>query len=183
VRVPSEDDVKGSDVEDLAGYERFCAEAHPRLVAALGHHLGDPWVGEELAQEALVRAGDRWAQVRALDSPLGWCYRVGVNLGRSQLRRRRAERRALRRHGGLRDHHVDDDTPDRLAVRAALRQLTEPQRRAVILRYYLGLNSVEAAAVLDIAPTAVRAQLHRGVAALRQHLELAPLPEEAIDGA
>jgi RNA polymerase sigma factor (sigma-70 family) len=168
-------------VEDLAGFERFCAEAHPRLSAALGHHLGDPWLGEELAQEALVRAGDRWDRVKTMDSPLGWCFRVGTNLGRSQLRRRRAERRALTRHGARTDRYTDADTPDRLAVRDALAQLTVPQRRAVLLRYYLGLNSVEAASVVGGSPQAVRAQLHRGLTALRKMLDVPDL-EEAVDG-
>jgi RNA polymerase sigma factor (sigma-70 family) len=169
-------------VDDLAGYERFCVEVHPRLVAALGHHLGDPWIGEELAQEALVRAGDRWTHVRALDSPIGWCFRVGANLGRSRIRRRSAESRALARHGARPDGYSDADVPDRLAVREALAQLTEPQRRAVILRYYLGLSSVEAAQVLGSSSDAVRAQLHRALTTLRTTLDLREA-EEAVDGA
>ncbi|WP_052668323.1 sigma factor [Nitriliruptor alkaliphilus] len=53
-------------------FHAFCVEAHPRLVAALGHVVGDHAVAEELAQEALVRAHQRWRRVSQLESPLGW---------------------------------------------------------------------------------------------------------------
>jgi RNA polymerase sigma-70 factor, ECF subfamily len=168
-------------VDGLADFERFCVMAHPRLVAALTHHVGDRWLAEELTQEALVRAGDRWAHVAGLRSPIGWCFRVGANLGTSRFRRRRAERRALERHGARPHLHVDDDTPDRLAVRSALAGLGEAQRRIIVLRYYLRLDGPEAAAVLGIAPAAARQQLHRAVAALRVALDLQPSPEEAHD--
>ncbi len=75
-----------------ADVERFCHEAWPRLVAALTNQFGDRWLAEDLAQEALVRACERWSSVRRLDSPIGWTFRVGVNLSRSSLRRRAAER-------------------------------------------------------------------------------------------
>jgi RNA polymerase sigma factor (sigma-70 family) len=159
--------------------ERFCIEAHPRLVGALGHQLGDRWVAEELAQEALVRACDRWVQVREMASPLAWTFRVALNLGTSHLRRRAAERRAQARHGARRDEHVDADAADRLAVAAALATLTTQQRAAVVARYYLGLTAEEAAQVLGTNAAALRATTHRAVVRLREVLgdELGPSPE------
>lgn len=75
----------GSGREEL---EKFCGQAYPELVAALTHQFGDRWLAEELAQEALVRACGRWDRVAGLASPVGWTFRVGVNLRRSRLRRR-----------------------------------------------------------------------------------------------
>jgi RNA polymerase sigma-70 factor (ECF subfamily) len=150
--------------------ERFVIEAHPSLVAALTHQFGDRGLAEELTQEALVRACDRWSSVRTLDSPIGWTFRVAVNLGRSTLRRRAAERRARVRLGDAPSVHHDPDVALRLTVHDALRALTDPQRQAVVLRHFLGLSAAETARVLATTEEAVRALTHRGVAALRASL-------------
>ncbi|HZP15125.1 MAG TPA: sigma factor, partial [Nocardioides sp.] len=71
----------------------FCRETWPRLVGALSLMTGDRHVAEELAQEALVRVCERWDEVRAMESPLGWTHRVAFNLASSHFRRRSAERR------------------------------------------------------------------------------------------
>lgn len=69
--------------------EAFCREHLVTLAKALGLFVRDAALGEELAQEALLRACARWPQVRALDSPRAWLYRVGINLARSRARRMR----------------------------------------------------------------------------------------------
>lgn len=164
--------------QDTDGFERFCVEAHPRLVMALAHQVGDVWLAEELAQEALIRAGLRWARVGRLNAPIGWAFRVGANLGTSQLRRRLAERRALQRLGGDRPPEPVDSA-DILSVRAALASLTHQQREAVVLRYYLGMSADESAEVLGTRPDAVRALTHRAVVRLRSVLDIQM--EEATD--
>lgn len=153
--------------------ERFCVDAYPKLVAALTHHTGNRWLAEELAQEALIRACDRWeSRVSGLDSPLGWTFKVAVNLGRSHFRRLGAERRAnARAQAGERPPVPDHD--DAMAVRAALAALPTRQREVVILRYFLGLSAAEAGRVLGISSGAVRVVTHRAVAALRDVLDLA----------
>lgn len=155
-------DDRGRDVE------RFCAEAYPELVAALTHHCGDVHLAEELAQEALIKACQRWDHVQGLESPVGWCYRVGVNAANSWFRRRRIERRATGRLAGRRTADGDaPDSADAVTVRRALGELTEAQRQAVICRYYLGLSADQTADVLESTPGAVRALTHRAVKALR----------------
>ncbi len=164
--------------QDPDGFERFCVEAHPKLVAALSHLVGDLGMAEELAQEALIRAGVRWAHVSGLDAPIGWAFRVGANLGTSQFRRRQAERRALQRLGGDRPRDTTD-VAEVLSVRAALASLTRQQREAVVLRYYLGLTAAEAAEALGTRPDAVRSLTYRAVTRLRSVLDIQV--EEAAD--
>lgn len=161
--------------------ERFCARAYPQLVAALGHQFGDRWLAEELAQEALVRACDRWLRVRSLSSPVGWAFRVGLNLGRSRLRRRAAERRARARHGPERQVAHDPDTADQVAVREALAVLGARQREVVVLRYFLGLTAAEVANLVGTTEGAVRVTTHRAVARLRDLLGAPLSVEEAPD--
>ena len=87
---------------DGADAVAFCAEEFPRLAGALSLYLGDRAIAEELAQEALLKACRRWERVSQLESPGGWTWRVARNLAKSHLRRRRAERRARARLGGVR---------------------------------------------------------------------------------
>lgn len=166
---------------DISDMERFCAAAYPQLVGALAHHFGDATLAEDLAQDALVRACDRWETVGRLDSPMGWAYRVGVNLGNSWFRRRSAERRARQRHGPGEQLHRDRDVADRVAVAEALQQLTRQQREAVVLRHFLGLSTHEAANVLGSTPGAVRGLTHRAGQVLRDLLDVTVSIEEASD--
>lgn len=155
-------------------FDAFCTYALPRLVGALTHHCGDRDLAEELAQEALARAFHGWDEVRTMGSPMGWCYRVGVNLSASWFRRRQAERRARARShpadGGV---HRDPDSADAVAVREALSSLTDTQRQAVICRWFLDLSVAETAAVMDSTSPAIRTLTHRAVARLRETLDLA----------
>ena len=161
--------------------ERFCADAYPKLVAALTHYCADVYLGEELAQEALVVACRRWATVSQLDDPVAWTYRVAVNRANSWFRRLRAERRASQRAVGAdpRVHH-DPDSADRVAVRRALEELSPRQREAVILRYFLGLSAEETARLTGSSSGAVRGLTHRALATLRNGLDMAD-PKEATD--
>lgn len=162
-------------------FEQFCVLAHPRLVAALAHQFGDAWLAEELAHDALIRAGDRWEHVASLSSPLGWTFRVGVNLGRSVFRRRSAERRAVARLGPATFHH-DADGADAVAVREALQTLTPAQRQVLVLRFYLRLTVQETADAIGLRAGAVRSLTHRGIRRLREQFDLDPSPcEEHTD--
>lgn len=159
----------GSD----ATFDAFCVAAYPRLVAALGHVVGDRAVAEELAQEALVRAHQRWGRVSQLDSPLGWTVHVGTNLARSHLRRRVIARRVDRQLAAdAPTEHLDPDAADAVAIRAAMATLSFPQREAVVLRFVVGLTAVEAGQVLGVAPAAVRARTHRALGILRGMLAI-----------
>lgn len=171
----------GSDVDEREELARFCAEALPELVGALAHHFGDRWFAQELAQEALIRACDRWSTVRGYVSPTGWAYHVGVNLGRSRLRRRRAERRALARRQLPAERGDASDVAAAVDLRRAMGLLSEPHREAVVLRYFLGLSSAEAAEVAGTTPGALRTRTSRALAVLREHLADIDVMEVADD--
>lgn len=160
----------------------FCQREHRRLVGVLTLHLGDRWVAEELAQEALIRACERWPEVGAMQHPRAWVTRVALNLANSWIRRRVAERKARARLDAHPELVADSaDTSDALAVRAALATLPDRQRQAVVLRYWGGLSPREAGEVMGITPGTVRALTHQAVTALRGSFEFDTVTEEAID--
>lgn len=164
----------------------FCTEVRARLVGSLVLYCGDRSLGEELAQEAIVRALERWHRVRGLDSPEAWVFRVGFNLAKSSYQRRLAERRANQRFAQQPTEHAGlPDTPTAVAVRAAVEQLTPRQRAVVIARFYAGMDVRNTAATLGCAEGTVKALTHKAIARLR-HAGLIdpdpdPDPEEIAD--
>ena len=183
--------------------DAFVAREHPRLLGTISLYLGDAAVAEEVVQEALVAVASRWSRVRGMAAPGAYAHRTAMNIATSTLRRRGAERGARARAGDDPHVHHDPDTPDRLAVRAAVRALPAPQREAVVLRYFLelsvdeevaqdhGLTLVlryflelsvdEAAERMGRTNQAVRNLTHRAVRRLRDELSLDLEVEEATD--
>ena len=161
----------------------FCREAWPRLVGALSLYTGDRYLAEELAQEALVRACERWTDVEVMDSPLGWTHRVAFNLANSHFRRFGAERRARRRLQAIVDLPKPEvDATDAFALRAAIASLPEQQRQVLILRYYADLPIDGVAALLEMPPGTVKTHTRRGIARLREQGLIADdSPQEAND--
>lgn len=148
----------------------FCAAEWPQLVRALSLYVGDLYVAEELAQEALLRACRQWASVSQLDSPGGWTWRVATNLANSHFRRARAGRRAQQRLGADERAHRDPDSGDAVAVRQAVAALPDRQRTALVLRHVFGLSAPETAERMGITPDAVRSLTKRATATLRDQL-------------
>ena len=127
--------------------------------------------GEDLVQDAMVKALVNWEKVHRLERPGGWCHRVLVNLCRSRWRRRTTERRYL---GRFRRDEPTTPGPSAevLAFWAAVRALPERPRIAVTL-YYAGDRSVaEVAGILNVPEGTVRSDLSRAREALSRELEL-----------
>jgi RNA polymerase sigma-70 factor (ECF subfamily) len=159
--------------------ERFCDEVGPRLVGSLTLYLGDRGVAEEIAQDALVRAWERWDEVRQMEHPEAWVFRVATNLARSWFRRRGAERRARARlEARPPDPGSLGDLDDAVLVRRAVSTLPERQRAAVVARFFLGLSVAETADALGMAEGTVKASTHQALANLRRSGLLADVTTE-----
>jgi RNA polymerase sigma factor (sigma-70 family) len=129
---------------------------------------GDRVVAEEVTQEALVRALERWPRVSQMASPEAWVYKTAVNLARSSFRRRALERRANARAVDRAESAALPDTADAVAVRAAVAALPPRQRAAIVARYFAGFDVSEAAAALGCAEGTVKALTHKAMAKLRE---------------
>lgn len=158
-----------------AEFEAFMAAHGPPLLAfarALTPNRAD---AEDLMQSALTSAYARWPHIRA-DQALAYVRRSIAN-GRVSLWRRRSSRDVL---GFDMDvvspEHHDEDTVERLAVRAALLSLPRGQRVVLVLRYLLDLPDAQIADILGISLAGVRSQAHRGLNALRAQAETAAPP-------
>lgn len=166
-------------------------DAHAgRLFTIANRYLGVPSDAEEVAQDALVRAYDALAgydgdRIRTLRLR-PWLATITLNLARNR-RRRIADRRPptslepLVESGWQPPVDVQAlpasiaerrEAQDELAT--ALLRLTPAIREAVVLRHVDGLSVAETATALGRPEGTVKAQVHRGLAMLRQQMTSDP---------
>ncbi|CAN5637686.1 SigE family RNA polymerase sigma factor [soil metagenome] len=164
-------------VFDASDFEEFFTREYPRLVVLLTAVTGRRGVAEEIAQEALIRAHQRWRRVSRYERPTAWVRRVALNLASNQRARQRTEDRTLRRLGDQRTSEGPDDGDD--GFWALVRQLPDRQGAAVALYYLEDRPVAEVAAILGCAEGTAKAHLHKGRASLARLLD----HPEAPDGA
>ncbi len=155
-------------------FERFFRAEYRRLVQALTATAGSAVEAEDLVQEAMARAYERWDRIGRLRSPAAYVYVSAVNIRRGRLRRlstysRRIAQRAkpIDADGLLGQERVEQ----RSALFPAIRSLPSGQRDALFLVDWLDAPVDDAAALLDIAPASVRSRVHRAHKTLIEILE------------
>ena len=153
----------GATSTEQRGLAAICEREYPVLVGALGLYLGDRYEAEDLAQEALVRLCQHWP-LDGVANPGAWVMRVAFNLATSQLRRRRVQQRHALRRPEVRSEPEMDDV---LAIRRAVLQLPERQRRAIVLRYYADLPVRDTAEQLGCPENTVKTLVHQAIKTMR----------------
>jgi RNA polymerase sigma-70 factor (ECF subfamily) len=151
---------------DEASIRSFLAAEYPRLVGGLALICGSRLAAEDVVQEALARAWERSERGERIDSLAGWVTVVAMNLARSGLRRRLAERRARARLTEDPARSLEADVDSQVDVARALAELPRRQREATVLRYYLGLSVREVAAAMGVTEGTAKTNLFRARRAL-----------------
>jgi RNA polymerase sigma factor (sigma-70 family) len=149
-------------------FEEFYAREAPTLFRRMWLVTRDRFEAEEIAQDAFVIMYERWDRVAHLSDRTAYLYRVSFNVWK---RRARRARRALDRFVSA-PHRTDAviEVEARTIVGDALRAITPRQRAALVLTELIGMSSDEAANVLGIRPSTVRALATQGRAAIREQL-------------
>ncbi len=142
--------------------------------------VGSVLDGEEIVQEAFVRALEAAPPDRPMENPQGWLFRIAHNLALDFLRRRA-------RQG---DAHSEEDMEqmadpvDELARREAngaalpaFMHLPASQRGVVILFDVLEYSAEDIGGMLEISVPAVKSLLQRGRSRLR---EISAWPQERV---
>jgi RNA polymerase sigma-70 factor (ECF subfamily) len=149
-------------------FDEFYAGTVQRVTAQLFAMTGDRAEAEDVVQEAYARAWQRWERVASYASPEGWVRTVAYRVSVSTWRKAANRRLAHHRHGP--GEAVPGVSEDYVALIAALRQISDSQRRVVVLHYLVGLSVGEIARETGISPAAVRTRLSRGRQALSVQL-------------
>lgn len=145
----------------------------PRVLGYATRLLGNRADAEDIAQEVLLRlwrAAPDWRSGEAQVST--WVYRVAANLCTDRLRAQ--NRKGLKALDDVAE--PEDGAPTVLsgmiaadrqaALQAALAQLPDRQREAVVLRHIEGLANPQIAEVMQIGVEAVESLISRGKRAL-----------------
>jgi RNA polymerase sigma-70 factor (sigma-E family) len=157
-------------------FDEFAHAAWPKLHRSAYLLTGDHHLAEDLAQTALERTYAKWRTVRR-DDALAYCRRVLVNLNVDRIRRRRF----FEVGGGALAHadlgEADSGPDDRDLIVRLLAQLTERERRVVVLRHYYDLAEATVSQELGIPPGTVKSTLARALTKLRIPVDV-PVEEE-----
>jgi RNA polymerase sigma-70 factor, ECF subfamily len=168
-------------------YERFAplVTPHTATITRIAAALVGIADAEDAAQEALMRAWRAWPTLREADSARAWLMQITVNVCRTW----RARGQGIRSGAGAVDHlyaavpledissaaqGATDQMAERITaldLREALLTLSADMRQIIVLRFYVGLDSTEIGALLDVAPATVRTRLRRAVIRLRRALD------------
>ena len=171
---------------DIAAFEQL-VERHQRLVVGtVGRMLGTNSDAEDIAQQVFVRVWKNLKRYEPRAKFTTWLLKITRNLVFNELRRRSRhpavplqsetdeEERPLKDENAvspdatLLEHELQE------AVDAAIAQLPETQRMAVILRRYEELSYEEIAEALDQSVSAVKSLLFRARTELRETLKRYP---------
>jgi RNA polymerase sigma-70 factor (sigma-E family) len=148
----------------------------PGLLAFANVLTGQPAAAEDLTQNVLIRAHQRWDQISGLDRPDLYVRKMVLNEFLSW--RRRSWRLVLAGDfvlslGTAPDHAAG--YAEYASMLAEIAKLPRRQRAVLVLRYYEDRSDAEIAELIGCAPATVRAYASRALAALRVDLR----PESA----
>lgn len=171
-------ELKAALAGDLnAGFEALVHAYQHRLYSFGLSMSGEPADAEEIAQDTFLRAHAalrRYPVGRIGELRLSaWLHQIALNVFRNRVRRRRLRVVPLDPEMPAADQSPG---PERQALsRAALRELAnlisglpEHHRAAVVLRCVQGMSYAEVAALLGQPEGTVKANVHRGLQALRR---------------
>ncbi|MFD1825715.1 MULTISPECIES: SigE family RNA polymerase sigma factor [Mumia] len=158
-----------TDSGQLADADAFVRE-HATWLSRLAYLLvGSREDALDLAQETCTRVWKSWPSVSTAEDPKAYVATIMANLQRSRWRRKKLREVPY-------EPAVHADAPSGLAyeevdaLRQGLDALSDRQRRAIVLRFWVDLDDAAIAEALGCRPATVRSLLSRGIARLREDL-------------
>ena len=141
--------------------------------------LGNHADAEDAAQDAFLAAYRNFHRFRGDSSVSTWLYRIATNAALMKLRKDRQRR--MIPHVDYEDVQLvsPSEGPEKLALNAELRERLEQGleslpanlKTAVVLRDVQDLSNEEAAEILGVSVSSLKARLHRGRVLLRKYLQ------------
>ena len=146
-------------------FDAFYAASFRRLVSQVYAMIGSRDEAQECVQEAFVRAWSHRSKIDAGNAPEAWVRTTAYRLAVSRWRRRKLAERSPDR-AAQETGFAGSPNETRVALMAALQQLPDEQRRAIVLHHICDLPVKDVASEVGVPEGTIKARLSRGRTAL-----------------
>jgi RNA polymerase sigma-70 factor (ECF subfamily) len=164
-------------------FETFYRRYFPILVRFLITQANNTNWAEDIAQDTMIAATDKWQQILTYERPDSWLFKVAIR----KLRRLESRARELSClpediESVVADVRIaaaaDDWVHDNIEVVCVLRSLPRRQAEVLALRYLADYTLAEAAYIMGIKESAAKTHLERALKNLRRQRPAGMFPAE-----
>ena len=155
---------------DRRAFERLYREHAGRVYGLCLRMTRDAQLAEDCTQDTFINAWRALGKFETRSSLSTWLHRIAVNVSLAKRRKSgRVESPLEEEEGEAREWTLE--TPVEVhEIEAAIGELPEGARDALVLHALYGYSHIEAAQMLGIAEGTCKAQLHRARKLLRERL-------------
>ncbi|MGD9078919.1 MAG: RNA polymerase sigma-70 factor [Desulfobacterales bacterium] len=169
---------------DRVAFEILMRKYYPRILNFVYRFLGNRQLSEDLTQDVFLKVYKNARRYRPRSKFQTWLFTIAKNSCLNELRRNRRQMASLEesitpdervQKKEISDPHADPagdflQKEKKVLIQAAINELPENQRMAVILRRYENFSYVEIATALNVTDKAVKSLLSRAKVNLRKKL-------------
>ena len=170
---------------DKGAFDALVLKYQHKLVKLVTRYVRNPAEAEDIAQEAFIKAYRALPQFRGDSAFYTWLYRIAINTAKNAVVSRDRspvdydfDRDSIDESYDMQGRLKDSETPEglvltdeiRQTVNAAIEQLPEDLRTAIVLRELEGLSYEQIAAQMDCPVGTVRSRIFRAREAIDQRL-------------
>jgi RNA polymerase sigma-70 factor (ECF subfamily) len=169
---------------DRVAFEILMRKYYPRILNFVYRFLDNRQLSEDLTQDVFLKVYKSARRYRPRSKFQTWLYTIAKNTCLNELRRNRRQMASLdeptpfderMQKKEISDPHADPagdffQKEKKALIQAAINELPENQRIAVILRRYENFSYVEIATTLNVTDKAVKSLLSRAKVNLRKKL-------------
>jgi len=170
--------VKRAAAGDRIAFRELVLE-HSRAMFRLAWRLtGDESLAEDVVQEAFIKAWRKMDTFKMESGFRSWLHRITVNTAMDQLRKRsRREHFEVSEPDWAEDRHSataskqDVQLDVQVQTQAAMMNLSDTERAALMLRHFEGHSIAEIAQILNLTTNACKQTVFRAVKKMRAELQ------------
>ena len=170
---------------DKGAFDALVLKYQHKLVKLVTRYVRNPAEAEDIAQEAFIKAYRALPQFRGDSAFYTWLYRIAINTAKNAVVSRDRspvdydfDRDSIDESYDMQGRLKDSETPQglvltdeiRQTVNAAIEQLPEDLRTAIVLRELEGLSYEQIAATMGCPVGTVRSRIFRAREAIDQRL-------------